>query len=111
MEEFTPEPGMVQRLSPELTGKQRRHLRGLAHDLNPVVLVGQRGISDSLLENVEAQLLAHELIKVKVHDPDAMAETAEAVHAATGAQLAQKIGHILVFYRAHPEEPQIRLPK
>ena len=105
------ELSLVPRLSPDLTGKQRRHLRSLAHDLNPIVLVGQKGLSDNLIENFEAALLAHELVKVKVHDADALEETAEAFHAATGAQLAQTIGKMLIFYKEHPEEPQIRLPR
>jgi RNA-binding protein len=109
-ETYEPEPGLVASLSPELTGKQRRHLRGLAHDLHPVVQVGQRGISENLVENFEAQILAHELIKVKVHDSGAMEDVARALHEQTGAQLVQEIGNILVFYQPHPEEPQIQLP-
>lgn len=84
---------------------------GKAHDLKPVVMVGQKGISDNLIENVEAALLAHELIKVKVHDSSSLDATAEALHEATGAQLAQKIGKMLVFYKEHPEDPKIKLPR
>lgn len=101
---------LVERLSPELSGKQRRHLRSLGHSLNPVVMVGQRGISSNLIENFEAQILAHELIKVKVHESDEMDEIAQELHDATGAQLAQKIGKMLLFYKPHPENPQISLP-
>ena len=103
--------GLVTRLSPRLTGKQRRHLRGLAHDLKPIVLVGQKGITTNLIENFEAALLAHELVKVKVHEGDGLVETAESLCKATGAQLAQQIGFTLVFYRPHPKTPTIRLPK
>ena len=102
--------GMVSRLSPRLTGKQRRYLRGMAHDLKPIVLVGQHGLSENLVENFRAALLAHELVKVKVHGGDGLVETAEAFYEATGAQLAQKIGFVLVFYKPHPEEPTIQLP-
>ena len=103
--------GLVTRLSPRLTGAQRRYLRSLAHDLNPVVLIGQHGLSENLIENVRDALLAHELIKVKVHGGDGLVEAAEALHEATGAQLAQKIGFTLIFYKPHPEEPTIRLPQ
>lgn len=102
--------GLVTRLSPRLTGKQRRYLRRLAHDRDPIVLVGQRGLSENLIENFQAALLAHELVKVKVHGGDGLVEVAEAFHEATGAQLAQKIGFTLVFYKPHPDDPQIRLP-
>lgn len=108
-ETYEPEPSLVASLSPDLSGEQRRHLRSLAHDLHPVVQVGQRGMSENLVENFEAQILAHELIKVKVHSSGAMDEVARAFHDATGAQLVQEIGKILVFYKPHPEEPQIQL--
>jgi RNA-binding protein len=101
---------IVETLSPSLSGKQRRHLRGLAHDLKPIVWVGQNGISDGLVENFEAALLAHELVKVKVHDKDDLDDAAKALHEATGAELAQVIGKTLIFYREHPEKPQIKLP-
>ena len=103
--------GLVERLSPELNGKERRHLRSLAHDLKPIVMVGQKGITEGLIDNMRDALLSHELIKVKVHDSDSIDEIAEALHSATGAQLAQKIGKMLVFYQPHPEDPEIRLPK
>lgn len=102
--------GMVSRLSPRLTGAQRRYLRSLAHELNPIVLVGQRGISENLIDNFRQALLDHELVKVKVHGGDEIAEVAEQLHQETGAQLAQHIGHILVFYKPHPEDPEITLP-
>lgn len=103
--------GMVTRLSPRLTGKQRRFLRSLAHDLHPIVQVGQKGISEGLIENFQAALLAHELVKVKVHGGDEILEVAEALHKATGAQLAQQIGFMLVFYQPHPKKPTITLPR
>lgn len=102
---------LVSRFSPRLTGAQRRYLRGLAHDLKPVVLVGQHGMSENLIENVRDALLAHELIKVKVHGGDGLAEAAEAIYEATDAQLAHKIGFTLVFYKPHPDKPTIRLPQ
>lgn len=100
----------VERLSPGLTGEQRRHLSGLAHDLKPIVWVGQKGISEALIENLEAALLAHELVKVKVHDKDELEAAAEALHEGTGADLATTIGNMLVFYREHPKKPTIQLP-
>ncbi|MFW5967450.1 MAG: ribosome assembly RNA-binding protein YhbY [Persicimonas sp.] len=102
---------IVKELSPALSGKQRRHLRALGHDLDPVVMVGQRGVSQNLIENLEAQLLAHELVKVKVHDADALDQVATELCEATGAQLAQQIGGMLLLYKPHPEEPTISLPQ
>lgn len=105
-----PSESLVVRYSRDLSGPQRSFLRGLGHHLNPIVHVGQRGISENLLENVEAGLLSHELIKVKVHDADMMEDAMRAIHASTRAQLVQKIGKNLLLWRAHPEEPSIKLP-
>ena len=49
-----------------LTGKQRRHLRALGHHLDPVVQIGHEGVNDAVVRETDAQLDAHELIKVKV---------------------------------------------
>lgn len=94
-------------LSPELDSDDRHALQSLGHDLDPVVLVGQRGISDGLIENFDNQLDAHELVKVKVHGGDMIREVARRLHEETGAQLAQIIGNVLLFYREHPEEPEL----
>jgi RNA-binding protein len=102
--------GLVEELSPDLTKKQRRHLRSLAHSLKPIVLVGQRGITDGLVENLAEQLLAHELVKVKAHDADGLDDIARELHERAEAALVQSIGKTLVFYKPHPEKPTIRLP-
>ena len=96
-----------------LTGKQSRHLRALAHGLRPTVLIGKAGITDPLLSEIDAALLAHELIKVKVAS-DAPLETKEAgasLAEHSGGQVAQVIGHVVVLYRAHPKQPKIVLPR
>jgi RNA-binding protein len=95
-----------------LTGKQRRHLRALAHKLRPVVQVGKDGLDDGLVAAIDRALADHELIKVKVGEGagidrhDAALELA----AKTKSEVAQVLGNVVVLYRAHPEEPQIALP-
>ena len=96
----------------ELTGKQKRALRAMAHHLNPVVLVGTGGLSESVVEKVNTELGHHELIKVKV-SPDAPVnakEAAEDLHEHTGAAVAQVIGRIVVLYKARKKKPSIKLP-
>lgn len=105
------ESGLVQRLSPALSGKQRRYLRGLAHSLKPIVQVGHKGLSPGLVDSLSAALLTHELVKVKVHEGEDIEEVASGLASGADAQLAQKIGHILLFYRARPKKPTIVLPK
>ena len=53
-EEEQTETGLVQRLSPALNGKQRQYLRGLAHPLKPIVLVGHKGLTDGLIDSLSA---------------------------------------------------------
>ena len=94
-----------------MTGFQKKYLRGLAHSLKPVVQVGQSGLNDAVTEQVEAQLLAHELIKVKMREPENKKAMAEALAASSGAVLCGLVGHTAILYRPHPEEPTIVLPE
>ncbi len=95
-----------------LTGKQRRHLRALAHPLHPLVQVGKDGLDDGLVAAVDRALTDHELIKVKVGDNagEAKADVADQLAARTKSEVAQIIGNIVLLYRAHPNEPVIALP-
>ena len=96
-----------------MTGKQRRYLRGLAHHLNPVVIIGQRGLEESVVRQVDAALLTHELIKVKLGGecPLDRREAADLIAAQTGCDIAGSIGKVLVLYRRRPENPTIVLPE
>jgi RNA-binding protein len=96
-----------------LTAKQRQFLKSLAHGLEPVVQVGNKGVSDSLIEQVRGQLVAHELIKVRVNTEStvAPADIAEDLAQRTRSELVQRLGRVLVFYRRHDEKPKIELPK
>jgi RNA-binding protein len=96
-----------------LSGKQRRHLRALAHDLKPVVQVGKDGIDDGLIAAVDKALVDHELIKVKVGESAGLDrhDAAEDIAQKTKSEVAQVLGNIVILYRAHPDEPQIVLPR
>jgi len=95
-----------------LTGKQRRHLRALAHELKPLVQVGKGGIDEGLIKAVDQALADHELIKVKVGESAGLDrhEAAETLAAQTKSEIAQVLGNIVVLYRPDPEDPQIKLP-
>jgi len=95
-----------------LTGKQRRHLRALAHKLKPTVQVGKGGIDDGLVAAVDQALGDHELIKVKLGENAGLdrEEAAEQLAEKTKSEVAQVLGNIVVLYRADPEEPEIELP-
>ena len=96
-----------------LTGKQRHHLRGLAHALKPIVQVGKGGIDDGLISAIDQALTDHELVKVKVGEAAGVDrhEAADELAAATRSEVAQVLGNIVLLYRPDPEEPKIVLPK
>ena len=95
-----------------MNGKDRRYLRGLAHALNPVVIIGQRGLTDAVVQQVDGALTDHELIKVRLGGecPVDRDEAGGTLAMRTGAELAGHIGRVLILYRPHPETPRITLP-
>jgi RNA-binding protein len=96
-----------------LTGKQKRHLRAIAHHLKPVVIIGSDRITPGLIKKVDTELTAHELIKIRITDGDRedLAEAEDVLCTKTRAAHVQSIGYTLVLYRPHPEQPTIRLPR
>jgi RNA-binding protein len=96
----------------DLTGKQRRHLRALGHNLDAIVHVGKGGITDGVVGAVNQALEDHELIKVKVleESPLDRKEVAEALAERCNAFMAQLLGRVVLLYRQHPDNPEIVLP-
>lgn len=94
----------------ELRGFQRRHLRKLAHGLKPVVYVGEGGISEPVVAALDAALRDHELVKVKLREPEAKKRAAEELAARARAELCGLVGHMVILYRRNDEAPQIELP-
>ena len=93
-----------------LTSSQKKPLKRIAHHLEPVILVGDQGISDGVIEETRRALSDHELIKVKFatdsrEDRVAMADKLVSV---CEAELIQRIGKTVVLYRVNPQ-PNIRL--
>jgi len=97
----------------KLPGVALRHLRALGHDLEPVVMIGKEGITESLVKAASAALLTHELIKVKVQSeaPVDRKEAAASLAEAADAVLAQVLGRTFLLYRRHPKKPKIKLPR
>jgi RNA-binding protein len=96
----------------ELNEKQRRHLKGLAHPLKPVVLMGNAGLTAAVVAEAQRALLDHELIKVRLPGQDREQRDAalEALALRTESILVTRIGHVAVLYKAHPKLPRIVLP-
>lgn len=103
---------LIREFNMPLTQKQRRHLKGLVHHLKPVVMIGQHGITDSLLAELDAALLAHELIKIRISgaERDERRQAVEQLCQSSGAELIHTIGHTAALYRRHPKHPKIALP-
>jgi RNA-binding protein len=96
-------------VAPQLPKKRIMELRGLGHHLKPVLAVGKEGVSEAVVDACKAQLLAHELIKVKVQ-PEASvsrADAAAALASQTGAVICQQIGRTLLLFRPHPSAPKV----
>ena len=96
----------------ELKPFQRKYLQGLAHGLNPVVMIGNNGLTEAVIREVAINLDAHELIKVRVLGDDREARVAmfEQICEDLGAAPVQHIGKLLVLWRPSDKE-RIVLPK
>lgn len=87
-----------------LTSRQRAELRKLAHALDPVVIVGQNGVTDPVMDQIEESLVAHELIKVKLPgDREERSLMAQEIAGRADAHLVDTIGRIAIVYRRHPD--------
>jgi len=95
-----------------LTGKQRRHLRALAHSLRPVVQLGKDGIDEGVIAAVDRALADHELVKVKVGEAASLDRdtAANEIASQTASEVAQILGNMVLLYRAREENPTIELP-
>lgn len=96
----------------DLTENQKKHLRRLGHALHPVILLGQRGLTEAVVREMTRALHDHELVKAKAHGTDR--EQRDAAFAALAAQtdstLVQRIGHVGLFFRPNPKLSRIVLP-
>jgi len=90
----------------ELSGFQRKYLRGLAHTLKPIVIIGRMGLTSSVELALDDALNVHELVKVKFNDDkdkEFKRQTLQLLEKSTNACMVGMIGHIGIFYRPHPE--------
>lgn len=97
----------------KLTNNQKKYLRSMAHDLKPFVMIGQHGLSDSVVNELESTLLKHELLKIKlrVSDRKEKQQIVDKIILLSKAVLVQVIGGVLVIYRPFEDNPSIILPR
>jgi RNA-binding protein len=92
----------------KLKGSAKKYLRSLAHHLKPVLMVGKNGISGQFIASVDAVLNDHELIKIKFGEfKEEKKEMSAQIAAETQSEVIGIIGHIVIFYRQHPQ-PELR---
>ena len=95
-----------------LNSKQRAYLRSLGNELEPIFQIGKGGLSEELLDQLDAALEARELIKVRIlknclEDQDTVADE---ISEALDCHVVQRIGRVILLYRPALENPQILLP-
>jgi RNA-binding protein len=93
-------------MSLTLTSRERSGLKARAHHLKPIVRVGQAGLSDAFIAEVDRALADHELIKVQVglDDREERNAAAKEICARTSSAEVQRVGKVLVLWRPKPEE-------
>jgi len=99
----------------ELKGSQKKYLRGLAHNLNPSAFVGQKGLTEALIDEIDNALEAAELIKVKFNDfkdKESKNSLTSEISKVTQSHIAGMIGHVAILYRPCKDQgkQQIKLP-
>ena len=96
-----------------LNKNQIKHLRGLCHALNPVVMLGQKGLTQEVLDELEIALTHHELVKIKlgIDDREQRQKIADSICETSGAESVQAIGKTISIFRRNPKKPVIDLPK
>lgn len=99
--------------NPELSNKQIKFLKAQAHALKPVVRVGQHGLTEAVIRELEIALDHHELVKVKVAADDREAREVlwSSLSGKTHAQIVQRIGGIVVLFRQNTKKPVIDLSR
>jgi len=95
-----------------LSRPQIKYLVSLAHNLKPVIMIGQNGVTENILKELEIALDFHELVKIKIagEDKENRLEMIEQLTRASSAEAVQKIGKTLSLYRRNNKKPKIELP-
>ena len=96
-----------------LSNHQKKFLRSLGHHLNPYVMIGQKGLTDSAKDEIQSTLFKHELIKIKIRvgDREEKNTAINEIVNITNSSLVQSVGNTILIYRPFEKDPQIILPK
>jgi RNA-binding protein len=106
------DPAVPAGAAPELSERQKKHLRGLAHALKPLIRVGNAGLTEALVRETARALHDHELVKVRAPGGDRTARDTllQDLARRSGSALVQRIGNVAVFYRPRASLAKILIP-
>jgi RNA-binding protein len=95
-----------------LTEKQKKHLRRLAHPMSPIVMLGNAGLTEGVISELDRALNDHELVKVAARVGERRSRDAALGDLAvrTASEIVQRVGHVGVFYRRRKDLPKILIP-
>ena len=96
-----------------LSKPQKKHLISLTHNLKPVIMIGQNGLTENILKELDIALDFHELVKIKIAsgDKESLLQIIEQLILKTSAEKIKAIGKTLTLFRQNPKKPKIILPK
>lgn len=87
-----------------------KYLRGVSHQLRPVVMIADKGLTENVMLEIDIALELHELIKIKIRmDKETRTKFIEEIIKETGATKIHSIGQALTIYRHNPDDPQFDL--
>ncbi len=95
-----------------LSESKKKYLRGLGHQLKPVITAGDAGLSESVMKEFNSTISHHELIKVRIRSAGRQTRDAliEELCRQGSGQLVQRLGNVALIYRQNPDKPRIKLP-
>ena len=85
--------------------EQLKQMKTKAHDLKPIIMIGQAGLTEAVSKEIELALDTHELIKIKIRaEREDRKQIQQLICTETHAELIQSIGQVMVIYRQKPEQ-------
>ncbi len=101
--------GNEKNIMESLSNAQKKQLKSLAHSLNPVVMIEQHGLKETIEKEITSALTFHQLIKIKVctGDRNVRDNLVQKIVTDNNAELIQRIGNIAVLYKRNVKKPNI----
>lgn len=94
-----------------LNEQQKKHLRRIGHELKPIVLIGDKGLTEAVIAECDKALAHHELVKIRARGADRHTRQAIVTRMceATASECVQQVGMMALLYRPNPQRPRVSL--